>query len=294
MKIKAIAPWFGSKRTLAPKVVEQLGPHQFYFEPFCGSASVLLAKPPSCHEVINDLHGELINLAQVLASDQCYELYNRLMRTLYCEKLLAQARSSMDSDRPADNDLERAYQYFVASWVSRNGCSGTRRSNYQIASRWTVPGGSGPVRFRSAVESIPDWHDRLRNVVILQRDAFGLLAKQEDEAGHAIYADPPYLLDTRSKSGNSGLYQHEFGDEDHKRLSEALGRFRKTRVVVSYYANPRLRELYPGWTVIDCTITKKLSNQNKRGTGRQGNAPEVLLVNGPEYFDGGEVEELFS
>ena len=27
MKIKALAPWFGSKRGLAPTIIEQLGPH---------------------------------------------------------------------------------------------------------------------------------------------------------------------------------------------------------------------------------------------------------------------------
>lgn len=37
MKISAIAPWFGSKRTLAPRIVEVLGEHRAYWEPFCGS-----------------------------------------------------------------------------------------------------------------------------------------------------------------------------------------------------------------------------------------------------------------
>lgn len=38
-KITAIAPWFGSKRTLAPRIVAELGKHTSYFEPFCGSCS---------------------------------------------------------------------------------------------------------------------------------------------------------------------------------------------------------------------------------------------------------------
>ena len=37
MKIRALAPWFGGKRTLAPAIVQQLGKHTQYFEPFCGS-----------------------------------------------------------------------------------------------------------------------------------------------------------------------------------------------------------------------------------------------------------------
>ena len=42
MKVTALAPWFGGKRTLAPKVIELLGEHRTYVEPFCGSMAVLL------------------------------------------------------------------------------------------------------------------------------------------------------------------------------------------------------------------------------------------------------------
>lgn len=38
MKIKAIAPWFGSKRTLAPRIVEELGKHFAYWEANCSHA----------------------------------------------------------------------------------------------------------------------------------------------------------------------------------------------------------------------------------------------------------------
>ena len=76
--ITALAPWFGGKRTLAPVIVEELGGHRAYFEPFCGGCSVLWGKPVSSHETINDLHGDLINLAMVLASDRWADLYNRL------------------------------------------------------------------------------------------------------------------------------------------------------------------------------------------------------------------------
>ena len=65
MQLKALAPWFGSKRGLAPTIVEQLGPHKYYIEPFCGSLAVLLAKDPTSHELACDLHGDLVNLGRV-------------------------------------------------------------------------------------------------------------------------------------------------------------------------------------------------------------------------------------
>ena len=80
MKIKAIAPWFGGKRTLAATVVQEIGPHKSFWDPACGGVSILLAKPRSSHETVNDLHGDLTNLAWVLQSDRAGELATRAER----------------------------------------------------------------------------------------------------------------------------------------------------------------------------------------------------------------------
>lgn len=41
MKLKSILPWFGGKRTLAPRIVDELGEHSYYFEACAGSMAVL-------------------------------------------------------------------------------------------------------------------------------------------------------------------------------------------------------------------------------------------------------------
>lgn len=73
---------------------------------------------------------------------------------------------------------------------------------------------------------------------------------------------------------------HDFQDADHGRLADALKRFTKARVVVSYYDDPRLDRLYADWTKLDCGRAKSLSVQGQRGSVSQ-KAPEVLLINGP-------------
>lgn len=351
MKVKSIAPWFGGKRTLAPAIVEQLGEHTQYFEPFCGSMAVLMAKEPSQKETVNDLHGGLICLARVLADEfAAPQLYDRLSKTLMSEDLLKCARSMLgeleppwwlhrddagelprifsycpqcekvldhvvsgkcpqcsidvetDYCRRSDaNMLEFAYWYFIASWMGRNGTAGTARRDYQIAVRWTKNGGSPTVRWSNAVESIPAWHCRLRNVVILRRDAFRILDRFEDHEATAIYVDPPYVIDGDSRSGVksrgdlSHTYLHEFRNgagssggglfdtepDDHQRLRDVLGSYRRARIVVSYYDCQRVRELYDGWTFIDHSRVKHLHNQ----TGGRGgkDAPELLIINGPSY-----------
>ena len=288
-KLKAIAPWFGSKRSMASLIVDVLGDHRAYWEPFCGSMAVLFAKKPSQQETVNDLHGHLVNLARTLADPQQAErLYARSSRTLCSTDLYWQSVEWLDAlpDDEVLSNSEAAYHFLLASWMGRNGTSGCVRSTFQPSVRFTPGGGSSSTRWRSAVESIPDWHDRLRNVGILNRDGFGLIEKIADVAGVAIYADPPYLRTTRGSGGGS-RYLHDFDEhsapllgegDDHERLAELLGRFQKARIVVSYYDHPRIRRLYAGWRVIDCKRQKNLHVQNRRGQG-QCDAPEILLVN---------------
>lgn len=288
MKITAIAPWFGSKRTMADTIIEELGPHRSYWEPFCGSCAVLMAKPPAAQETVNDLHSDLVNLAMVLSSDHAAPLYERLQRILYDETLFATVKENLTVEfSPPLNPwsveavhVERAIQYMALAWMGRNGTSGTRRINYQMAIRWTPGGGAGPTRWRNAVESIPAWHDRLRIVCILHRDAFDVLEKIEDTNGTAIYVDPPYILSSRAKG--AAQYQYEFDAADHERLSKALRRFERARVVLSYYDAPELKEFYPGWTIRSCYRNKNLHVQNQRGATAIV-APEVLLINGPSF-----------
>ncbi len=306
MKIKAIAPWFGGKRTMAPAIARELGKHTQYFEPFCGSMAVLFAKEPSQKETVNDLHVDLINLARVIANPSVAEdLYRRLIGTPFSEGLLEEAKAYLTNELCEidgalttgpiySQNFDRAYWYFLASWMGRNGTAGTARLDYQMAVRWTKNGGSPTVRWRNAVESLPAWHVRLLNVVILNRDAFKILDRFEDVKETAIYVDPPYPAETRSKgaikNGRGGKYLHEFehapdslfGD-DHSRLAEILRAYRKARIVVSSYDCERIRKLYDGWTFVDHTRHKHLHAQNGRGARRK-EAPEVLIINGPSFL----------
>lgn len=301
-KIKGIAPWFGGKRTLAPRIVRELGEHIMYFEPFCGCAAVVFAKKPSRNETVNDLHGGVINLATVLADpDEASALHSRLQGVMVCDEILQAAESYLRYGQSGAADrVDWAFHYFVSSWMARNGVAGTAETNWQLAVRWTRGGGSPAVRFRSAVDSIPPWHERLRNVVILNRDAFDIIPRFEDETTTAIYVDPPYVDSSRSGkskgAGHSSTYQHDFNDnaggllrgaDDHERLRDQLAAFKKARIVVSYYDTARVRELYEGWTFVDCACHKNLHVQNKRGSTKSI-APEVLIVNGPSYTESAE------
>jgi len=289
MHITALAPWYGSKRTLAPRIVAECGEHKFYVEPFCGSMAVLLAKPECGMEMANDLHGDLINLARVLASDRAPDLYSRVARVLMHEAMHTEAKATITGtpcdpapsiDAVGECHVRRALAYFVMSWMGRNGHGGTRPGNITTARRFTHNGGSGGLRWRSAVDSIPAWHERLRSVSFSCMDAFTLVERMGDQDGTVIYLDPPYVR-------KSDKYVHDLKAEDHARLADLLRRFKRTRVIVSYYDEPELHEWYRGWTVVHCPVTKALVNQGQRDENGAVQAPEILLINGPSFTAGG-------
>jgi DNA adenine methylase len=279
--LDALVPYYGSKRQMAARVVEELGPHRAYWEPFCGSLAVLLAKPPCPTEVVNDLHGDVVNLARVVQHDLLGPLlFERLGRTLFAEGLYADALAELgaspaasDPDPEPGPDLRRAHLYFVACWMGRNGFAGTAlEGKAAFCARYTSNGGDPAVRFRNVVERIPAWWQRLRGVTVRSADGLALLRQLEDKAGTVVYADPPYLAKGQA-------YLRDFAPGDHWELACLLGRFARTRVVLSYYDHPELARLYPEgrWEKKRVNVPKNLSVASGAAE-----APEVLLVNRTE------------
>lgn len=286
MTVGALLPYFGGKREMAPSIVEMMGGHHGYIEPFAGSMAVLFAKPASPIEMVSDRWGLLINLARVVASDRYAELVDRVERTLFAEELVVEGCAWINAhagvvagsiDDVGSVHVEAAYWLLIVSWMGRNGVVGTSTQNLGVSRRFTLGGGSPTTRMNSMAESIPAWHERLRSVQIYQMDGMDLCERVDDDERFVIYADPPYL-----RKGASYICDFR-GESDHRRLAEVLDAKRKARVIVSYYDEPELEELYPRdrWTRIDMTKTKSLVSAGQRDKRGATKAPEVLLLNRP-------------
>jgi DNA adenine methylase len=276
MKIKALAPYLGGKRNLAPRIVKLLGKHSIYWEPFCGSMAVLLAKNPCRMETVNDLYGDLINLARVIQNpESAWQLYDRLYRTLMHEQLFIEAAEKCRQRgyyAAIDGlDVDRAYDFFVASWLGRNGLTGCKSYNWTYCARYTPNGGHSGKRWRSVIESIPAWHKRLLGVTILQKDAFDIISRIHDSSNTAIYIDSPYIE-------KNAEYVHDFKPKDHVRLAALLHRFEKATVVVSLYDHPNIEQIYPDWFSCKVDVSKAIDHQNTRGANKT-RATEILLSN---------------
>jgi DNA adenine methylase len=194
-------------------------------------------------------------------------------------------------------DLNRAYDYFITSWLGMNGVAGTWPPRISFCARFQGDGGDPAVRFQSVISSIPQWRRRMRSTFVLCRDGFKIIPRVGDQSASAMYVDPPYL-------DKSARYIHDFTSDDpdsndplvrkhgqHGLLARQLHRFEKTRVVLSYYDHPALAELYPSWSI----IRLKAGGMSNAQVGRTpGNAKskkqEVLLMNGP-VLGGGLFDE---
>lgn len=294
--MSGVAPWYGAKRApaLRRRIVAEIGhAHRGYFEGCCGSLAVLMSMRPVSMEMAVDLNGDLINLARVLASARWEDLCALVARTLVCSELYAECRDRWSDESESivapsidavdEAHVAAAYRFVVASWQGINGVSGTGRGNCQLARRYTVGGGHGATRWRGVANSMPAWHERLRSVLIDRLDVCEAVSRLADDGTWAVYIDPPYW-----RKGDT--YVHDFTPEKHAQLADVLAAKKRTRVCVSYYDEPEVRELYlpRGWTLVDCATTKALVNQGMREKqGERVKAPEILLINGPSFTAGG-------
>lgn len=235
---RPVLRYHGGKWRMAPWIIEHFPPHKTYVEPFCGAASVLLRKPPSPTEVLNDQYDRVVNLFRVLRNpDQAARLRESLRYTAYAEAEYLEAREIADDPvEDARRLIVLGHQAHGSTGATGGKLSGWRRgirdSSSDSASEWA-----------DLYAQVEAWANRLRGVFIEHDHAFDVIQRW-DAADTLFYVDPPYVAETRT-SGLRG-YRHEMEEEDHRRLADLLRQV-KGMVVLSGYASPLYDELYPGW-----------------------------------------------
>jgi DNA adenine methylase len=237
--MKPPMPYFGGKQTLAPWIVDLLPAHAHYVEPFGGSLSVLMAKPPSAIETVNDLNRELMTFWRVLR-DQPRELARACTLTPHS---LAELEAAFEA---ADDDIEIARRVWVRLTQARSNGLEARRTGWR---RIIGPnnGVSMPGYIAAYLDRLAPAAERLARVSLECLPALDLIAKYGTEPTAVLYIDPPYLASTR----NSTHYGHELKTEaEHRELAAALAGCRAA-VVLSGYHSPLYDELYDGWHVYE-------------------------------------------
>jgi len=277
--VAAVQPpfaYFGGKSTLASRIVGLLPPHEHYMEPFCGGSSVLLAKPPSTMETVNDLDRRLMTFWRVLR-DQPQEL-ERLCALTPHSRAEYQHCADVGGDDLTD-DLETARRVWVRLSQGRGGTQ--RRTGWRnyVAPRGSSIGMPGYLEaYRDRMAAVAE---RLSNVSLECRPALDLIEQYGSVSkGLVMYVDPPYL----GSAGPGRNYLVEMSSAtEHCQLAEVLRAARAT-VILSGYDSPLYDELYDGWQRISFAATT-----NGDAGGTRGRRTEVLWANRrlgqPTLFD---------
>lgn len=255
-------PYFGGKQGMARAIVSLIPEHRVYIEPFAGSLAVLMAKPPSRFEIVNDLDGALVTFWRVLR-DRPEDLERVCALTPHARVEYADA----DLDVCDVDDLEMARRFWVRVNQSFAKTSG-RRTGWSITTARTQ---AIPASVANRIGRFAQVAERLANVTIESCDAIGLIDRLAT-ADTVIYADPPYLHSARSTGWRSsdgqggGDYRCEMTDDDHRRLAEVLHATPAT-VILSGYPSPLYDELFGDWWHADRAVTSYSSNARTAGRG---------------------------
>jgi DNA adenine methylase len=240
--------YLGGKWKLAPWIIEHFPPHRLYVEPFGGAASVLLRKPRAFSEVYNDLDDEVVNLFTVLRDEA---LAGRLVRAV---ELTAYSRTEYEGAfEVTDDPVERARRLVVRSYMGHG--SNSFNINRVTGFRAALVNGDRALPaldWTSLPAALEQVARRFTGVVIERRPALQVIDRY-DVPDCLIYADPPYLHDTRSgkKKGEQlyCAYVHEMTNAEHDAMLDRLMACR-AMVVLSGYPNEQYDSRLIGWTRI--------------------------------------------
>lgn len=243
---RPIVRYHGGKWKLAPWIIGHFPEHRIYTEAFGGGASVLLRKPRAYAEIYNDLDGEIVNLFKV-ARDNGHELKQKIELTPFSRDEFIEAYE------PSDCPIEQARRTVIRSFMGFGSSAVTKTR--KTTSRVTFPNtgfransnrsGTTPAHdWKSWPDHLPDIIDRLRGVVIENRDAKEVISAHDSEQT-LHYIDPPYLPDTRDKGSD---YKHEMTENDHIELAKFIHSL-KGKVIISGYPSLLYDDLYKVWRV---------------------------------------------
>lgn len=246
----------GGKSYLAPKIIALMPPHVRYCEPFFGGGAVMLQKPcEGVAEFANDLDFRLTNFWLVLQKPEWFETFHR---TVSCISL-SQVEFDVAKELIDDPEPVAAAAFFVRNRQSRQALgrdyvtptSRLRRGMNEQVSAWL-----------SAVDGLPEFHERLRRVEIRCQDAKDFI-RELDSPDTCFYCDPPYLHETRSSTGEYG--QHEMSVADHAALLNVLesiaGKFLLSGYPSQLYDAAALRN---GWRYVDFEIPNQASSKRTK------------------------------
>lgn len=255
--------YFGGKQFMAQRLVAAFPKHKHYVEPCGGSLAVLLAKPRSAQETVNDLDNMLMTFWKVLRE-----------RTEELEKVCAltpHSRAERELSYSISDELDEleiARRVFVALTQGRTG-SITRTGWRHTVKPTSTP---MPVTLTRYARRLAPAAARLYGVSLECRPAVEVVRAYGHERSSLLYVDPPYIVDKGQRRG--GEYRIEMTrTEAHRELLEAC-LAADAAVVISGYENKVYNAMLGDW------YRYEIAASTQQGSGH-GRRVEVVWSNRP-------------
>lgn len=258
--MKAVFRYPGSKWSMAQWIIAHFPKgyqKMVYLEPFVGSGAVFFNKLPGAVETINDLNSDIVNLFQVLR-----ESPEELRRVL---ELTPYSREEYDlSFTPCDEPIEKARRFMVKTTQAIGAkLNGSSKCGWRNHKQMKI--GGTACKWGGIADTLDEASARLRGdtthlVQIEHMDALRLIERY-NHSDVLIYADPPYLLETR-RSGK--LYQDEMSAAAHAEFLDII-RNSKAKIIVSGYDSEMYNAALKGWKK-DSTLSQTTSTKKARET----------------------------
>ena len=253
--IKPPAPWRGGKHYLAKRLIERIKaiPHRTYCEPFLGMGGVFFKRRNrSPIEVINDKHGEVVNLFRMIKYHPeavNAELFLMGPGREVFERLKATPPECLTEIQRAARFLCLQRQVFGGK---PDGVFGVHKEGWQ---QFTID------KVRSSIDAI---YTRLKAVVIEKLD-YADFIRRYDYPEALFYLDPPYW-------GTENSYGKDlFSRDDFARLADILASL-KGRFVLSI--NPAAR------AVFDAFETEEVATRYTINQKEQHRVTELIVTGG--------------
>lgn len=257
--------YHGGKYYLAKKFIALFPKHLHYVEPYAGGLAVLLKKDPNgISEVVNDISWDLTNFWKVLQGTASFKAF----RTL-CEATPFSQREWNEADYSLKNypipdthepEIHRAWRFFIRSRMSLSG----RDKSFSAVTKTRVRRGMNNEvsAWLSAVDGLPEVHDRLRRVMILDALDGAEVIKAHDTRKTLFYCDPTYLPETRTAKL---VYAHEMTEAQHEELIHAVKKC-CGKVAISGYRSKMYDTYLASWTRHDFRIANHAASGKEKKT----------------------------
>ena len=177
--VRPIIRWAGGKRRLLKKLLPILPEHCCYCEPFMGGLAVLLAKPRSKVEVVNDLNRDLV------------ALYRNLQ--YHFEAFVSEIEWDLGSRATLEDfkaqtgltEIQRCSRWFIRNKISFGGGF----TSFAVSRK--SGGGAGFCR-RLLLENLAEFRDRMDRVVV-ENLSYERCLELYDSPETLFFLDPPYI-----------------------------------------------------------------------------------------------------